>query len=299
VFEVGQVYAFAQSSRAKLARHRFTALFLLEKEMHSPATVSSVSQPFDGVIDIDRRREGDAIVRKIGVLSLKDTAPDERFHEFLTLAGRGLMIKPMGPARPPTPPPASEPAMPPAPPSNRAAMILRIAEERIRIDPTDADALFAKASALAAMGDTRGAIGALDALATANDTYPGLWVLRAKLFARMGDPGSARESRNKADEIARREEHKARTGDTVPCARGRSPLTRTNARTAAPGSSRRSDSRRNSTPSARPRSRTGSARTCRSNPRPGSPRGAGPRSPRTGSWSPGSPPRRSPRIAAG
>jgi len=223
VFEVGQVYAFAQSSKAKLARHKFTALFLLEKEMHSPATVSSVSQPFDGVIDIDRLREGDAIVRKIGVLSLKDTAPDERFHEFLTLAGRGLFIKPEGPARPATPapahapPPVAEAVKPAAPPSNRAAMILRIAEERIRIDPNDADALFAKASALAAMGDMRGAIGSLNALATANDTYPGLWVLRAKLFARMGDPESARESRRKAEEIARREEHKARTGDTVPC----------------------------------------------------------------------------------
>ncbi|TLZ65678.1 MAG: hypothetical protein E6K16_02595, partial [Methanobacteriota archaeon] len=219
-FEVGQVYSFAQSSKAKLARHKFTALFLLEKEMHTPATVSTVSQPFDGVIDIDRQREGDAIVRKIGVLSMKDTAPDARFHEFLSLAGRGLMIKPEGPARPTAPAttePAPEAAQLAAPPGNRAAMILRIAEERIRIDPKDADALFAKASALASMGETRGGIAALDALVGADDMYPGLWVLRAKLFARIGDSKGAQESRKKAEEVLRREDQKTRTGDTVPC----------------------------------------------------------------------------------
>src|SRR6266545_3551819 len=79
-FEVGQVYAFAQSTKAKLARAKVAALFLLEKEMHNAATVSGVTQPFDGVIDIDRHRETDTIVRKIGVLSMKDTIPDEKFH---------------------------------------------------------------------------------------------------------------------------------------------------------------------------------------------------------------------------
>src|SRR5881397_2995121 len=56
-----QVFDFSKSTKAKLSRHKVTALFLLEKEMHDAATVSSVSQPFDGVIDIDRHREGDAI----------------------------------------------------------------------------------------------------------------------------------------------------------------------------------------------------------------------------------------------
>ena len=231
-FEVGQVYAFAQSTKAKLSRHRVTALFLLEKEMHDEATVSSVSQPFDGVIEIERRREGDEIVRKVGVLSLKDTVPDAKFHVFHILADRGIRV--VGPgasvpeptpaptrAAPPTPPASarSRASGPPAPaaPSNRAQMILRIAEERIRIDPSDTDALFAKASALAAMEDYRGAIGALDALARVSDTYPGLWVLRAKLAARLGDIRGAQESRRKAEDVTMREDAKARTGDTVPC----------------------------------------------------------------------------------
>ena len=117
--------------------------------MHDAATVSSVSQPFDGVIDIDRHREGDAIVRKIAVLSMKDTAPDEKFHEFVMITGQGMVIGRAGKVTVPEPAP-EEPAKPPtrgrvvraapsasapdaATPSSRAAMILRIAEERIRV----------------------------------------------------------------------------------------------------------------------------------------------------------------------
>ena len=217
-FEVGQVYAFAQASKAKLARTKVTALFLLEKEMHSPATVSGVTQPFDGVIDIDRRREGDTITRKIGVPSMKDTVPDEKFHEFLMVAGRGIFIKPIGPPRAPSPEPAeAAPRDESAVSLDRARLILRIADERIRVDPKDADALFARASALASMGDLRGAVSSLDSLAAASDTYPGLWVLRTKLLARLGDPEGARESRRKSEEIQRREETRARTGETVLC----------------------------------------------------------------------------------
>src|SRR3989449_953217 len=228
VFEVGQVYAFAQSSKAKLTRHKVTALFLLEKEMHSPPTLSSLSQPFDGVIDIDRQREGDTITRKIGVLSMKDTVPDGTFHEFVMVAERGLMINPPGPSTPPPIPraeprpapaaePAPEPPKPSPPPSDRVTRILRVAEERIRIDPKDEDALFAKASALASMGDLRGATKALDTLAEVSEMYPGLWILRTKLFARLGDYEKARESRRKAEEIARREDAKSRTSDSIPC----------------------------------------------------------------------------------
>ncbi|TLZ63942.1 MAG: hypothetical protein E6K13_03990, partial [Methanobacteriota archaeon] len=232
VFEVGQVYAFAKSTKAKLSRHKVTALFLLEKEMHDAATVSSVSQPFDGVIDIDRHREGDAIVRKIAVLSMKDTAPDEKFHEFVMITGQGMVIGRAGKVTVPEPAP-EEPAKPPtrgrvvraapsasapdaATPSSRAAMILRIAEERIRVDPKDADALFAKASALASMGDEQGAVKVLNALAEVNDMYPGLWVLRTKLFSRLGDADGAKANRKKAEEVAQREERKAR-GDMVAC----------------------------------------------------------------------------------
>ncbi|MEK6838719.1 MAG: ATPase domain-containing protein, partial [Candidatus Thermoplasmatota archaeon] len=227
IYDVDQVYAFAQSSKAKLSRHKVTAIFLLEKEMHDAATLSSVCQPFDGVIDIDRRREGDTIVRKIGGLSMKDPVPDSQFHIWDISAGKGLRVRATSPepaapaskgsgakATPATEPSAGTSA---TPQPDRAALILRIAEERVRFDPTDADALFAKASALAAMGNLAEAIQTLDALINANDTYPGLWVLRAKLFAKLGDKQGAQESRLRAEGIAHREEQRIRTGETIAC----------------------------------------------------------------------------------
>src|SRR2546428_117485 len=79
-YEVTQVYAFAQSAKRKFDRHQFTSLVLIEKEMHSGAQLTTFHQPFDGVIEIERARSGDRIVRKIGVLHLKDTAPDPTFR---------------------------------------------------------------------------------------------------------------------------------------------------------------------------------------------------------------------------
>src|SRR3972149_1793261 len=70
--------------------------------MPAAGPLSSVCQPFDGVIDIDRRREGDTIVRKIGVLSMKDTVPDSQFHLCDISAGKGLRVRatPPGPEAP-------------------------------------------------------------------------------------------------------------------------------------------------------------------------------------------------------
>src|SRR5881409_2762913 len=79
-YEVTQVYAFAQSAKRKFDRHQFTSLVLLEKEMHSNPQLTTLHQPFDGVIEFERSRSGDRIIRKIGVLHLKDTSPDPTFR---------------------------------------------------------------------------------------------------------------------------------------------------------------------------------------------------------------------------
>src|SRR5213593_4052658 len=90
-YEVTQVYAFAQSAKRKFDRHQFTSLVLLEKEMHSSAQLTTLHQPFDGVIEIERTRGGDRIVRKIGVLHLKDTAPDPTFR-VLEISEAGMRV---------------------------------------------------------------------------------------------------------------------------------------------------------------------------------------------------------------
>ncbi|MFQ6128094.1 MAG: ATPase domain-containing protein [Thermoplasmata archaeon] len=88
-YDLQKVYGFAQSTKAKLERIGFTSLFLVEKEMHDSVTLSTLLQPFDGVIDIERTREGDKIVRKVGALSMKNTKVDSNYVP-LTVGDSGI-----------------------------------------------------------------------------------------------------------------------------------------------------------------------------------------------------------------
>src|SRR5437867_4650829 len=90
-YELTQVYAFAQSAKRKFDRHGFTSLVLLEKDMHSGPEVTTLLQPFDGVIEIERTRSGDRILRKIGVLHLRDTTPDPTFR-VLEMTETGMQV---------------------------------------------------------------------------------------------------------------------------------------------------------------------------------------------------------------
>src|SRR2546422_462763 len=199
-YEVTQVYAFAQSAKRKFDRHQFTSLVLIEKEMHSGAQLTTLHQPFDGVIEIERARSGDRIVRKIGVLHLKDTAPDPTFRVLeISAAGMRVMLD--------TPKPATlgsaargsilesqdERAQ-------RLRLILQIATERLKLNPGDADALFAMAAAQATLDDAKGGLETLDRLAALDSAYPGLWVLKTKLHAKLGQADLARQSRMRAQQ---------------------------------------------------------------------------------------------------
>jgi len=222
VYEVGQVYAFAQSSKGKFVRFNFTAFFLIEKDMHAAAELSTLHQPFDGVIEIERARVGDTIVRKIGVLHMKDTTPDSAFRT-LQMTDKGMRVV-SGAVPPPAPEVAARvepaprsaplpgprktgpPTQKPAPTESkeesptRAYLIMQIARERLKLNPSDADALFAMAAAQATLDDARGALEALDRLSKIDERYPGLWVLKTKLHARMGEAERARASRAKAEQ---------------------------------------------------------------------------------------------------
>src|SRR6266581_4495277 len=187
VYEVTQVYAFAQSAKKK----------------------------FDGVIEIERSRSGDRIVRKIGVLHMKDTAPDASFRILeVTEAGMKVVRE------------ASKPAAPGPSHSGgvlesqderarRLHLIMQIASERLKLNPSDPDALFALAAAQATLDDAAGGVQTLDRLAALDPNYPGLWVLKTKLHARLGQTDLAKESRVRAA----KEEGEADlpAGPTVPC----------------------------------------------------------------------------------
>src|SRR5438034_3432024 len=222
-YEVTQVYAFAQSAKRKFDRHQFTSLVLLEKEMHSNPQLTTLHQPFDGVIEIERSRSGDRIIRKIGVLHLKDTAPDPTFRVLeMTEAGMRVVADPAKPAEPGSVgrgrvlESQDERAQ-------RLRLILQIATERLKLNPRDADALFAMAAAQATLDDAKGGLETLDRLAQIDSAYPGLWVLKTKLHAKLGQVDLARLSRVRAFES---EPEAAKVIDaTIPCPMCESPVT--------------------------------------------------------------------------
>src|SRR5213595_473343 len=216
-YEVTQVYSFAQSAKKKFDRNGFTSLVLLEKDMHSGPEITTLLQPFDGVIEVERIRTGDRIFRKVGVLHLKDTAPDPTFR-ILEMTESGMRVvrettKPspassVGPAEGAVLESQEERA-------RRLSLIMQIASERLKMNPKDSDALFAMAAAQATLDDPRAALQSLDRLAELDPAYPGLWVLKTKLHARLGEADRARQSRLRAQQAEQAEA--APAAATVPC----------------------------------------------------------------------------------
>jgi len=279
-YDLSQVHTFAQATKAKLSRQNLTSIFLVEKEMHDSTTLSTLLQPFDGVIELDRVREGDRIVRKLAVLSLKGTAAQSNYVPFevtkegeLTVGrtagteGEGEREKPapersrdsylwfslgralfqsgrhekalvalescvkidpknadalnliadslekLGRTREAekarldaaaaesaaalkaesTPKPLQKPS--------RVFRILEASESRLKEDPKNVDALFAKATALAALERYDDSMNALNELTKINHKYPGLWLLKSKIYTGMGDEQKAQLCRDRSQQI--------------------------------------------------------------------------------------------------
>ncbi len=80
----------------------------------------------------------------------------------------------------------------------RIQLIVQIARERLKLNPNDVDALFTMAAAQGTLNDAEGGVRSLERLAKLNPNYPGLWVLKAKLHARLGQADLAQQSRLRA-----------------------------------------------------------------------------------------------------
>ncbi|MCJ2562593.1 MAG: lamin tail domain-containing protein [Candidatus Thermoplasmatota archaeon] len=299
----------------------FTSLFLVEKEMHDGVTLSTLLQPFDGVIDIERTREGDRIVRKVGALSMKNTRVDSNyvplavsdpgigddakeqeakeapektedvpetespqlwfdlgtrlllqgeperalkcFNKILNSdpshvgawASKANTLKELGRTDEATEcykqalvystkgakkPEETAPPEPEEPgrecsycsetiPSGKKFCdncgmneltadfggmdinrILRVCNVKLDRDPEDIDALFVKGATYEKIGNHERAIEALNRLTDLDPRYPGVWILKAKVHARMGDRESAIKCREMAlsydkEEVVREE----------------------------------------------------------------------------------------------
>ncbi len=289
VYDLSQVHTFAQATKAKLSRQNLTSIFLVEKEMHDSTTLSTLLQPFDGVIEMDRIREGDKIVRKLAVLSLKGTAaqsdyvPFEVTNEGELAVGRATGTEREGEKQGLAPERSrdsylwfslgralyqsgrhekalvalescvkidpknaealnliaesleklgrrkeaekarldaiaaksaaaqrAESAPKPLQKPSRVFRILETSESRLKENPNDVDALFAKATALAALERYDDSMKALNELTKINHKYPGLWLLKSKIYESLGDEQKAKLCRERSqqieDEIAAEEE---------------------------------------------------------------------------------------------
>ena len=308
-YDIQKVYGFAQSTKAKLEKMGFTSLFLVEKEMHDSVTLSTLLQPFDGVIDIERSREGDRIVRKVGALSMKDTRVDSNyvplpvsdsgigddakeqkakeapektedapetespqlwfdlgtrlllqgeperalkcFNKILSTdpshvgawASKANTLKELGRTDEATecykqalvhstrvvkkpeetaPPETEEPGRECSYCSETIPSgtkfcdncgmnestakiggmdinrIMRVCDVKLDRNPEDADAVFVKGATYEKIGNHERAIEVLDRLTDLDSRYPGVWILKAKIHARMGDRESAIRCREMA-----------------------------------------------------------------------------------------------------
>lgn len=222
VYDVTQVYAFAQSAKKKFDRFGFTSLVVLEKDMHSASQLSTLHQPFDGVIEFERTRSGDRIQRKVGVLHLKGTTADPTFRTLeLTEAGMRVVRESATPS-PSSAIPSGTVLESQEERARRLTLIMQIAGERLKLNPRDADALFAMAAAQATLDDPRGGLQSLERLAELDPNYPGLWVLKTKLHARLGEAERAQESRRRGQKAEAAEDRSV--PPTVPCPMCESPV---------------------------------------------------------------------------
>jgi KaiC/GvpD/RAD55 family RecA-like ATPase/photosystem II stability/assembly factor-like uncharacterized protein len=170
-YDLKEVISFAQLTKAKLERRDATSLFLIQKDMYDAATLSSIQQPFDGVIDIERVREGDRIVRKIGVPSMRELPPVSKYVTF------GL-----------------EETEPPGPASETEAL-----QHAVRKSPKDAEAWMALARATLAAGDNEKALRYLEAVTTLEPDRVEAWEAKAEVFEALGRMEDAKEARARAE----------------------------------------------------------------------------------------------------
>ncbi len=164
VYDLAAVYGFAQSTKAKLERFGVTSLFVVEKEMHDERTLSSLHQPFDGVVDIERVREGDALIRKVGVLSLKGTTPESKYVPIELGEDHRLRIGA----------------------TSERERTLRKQEELIRSNPKDPKIWLATARNLKGMGEHERALKCVDAALNLDPKDADSVRLKADLLEALG-----------------------------------------------------------------------------------------------------------------
>jgi KaiC/GvpD/RAD55 family RecA-like ATPase len=90
-FSQNEVYSFSQKLKARFKENDVTALFLIEKEAHDEGTIATFNEVFDSVVNLEKTRDGDSVVRKIAVESMSGTFFDTDYR-VLEVSGNSIDV---------------------------------------------------------------------------------------------------------------------------------------------------------------------------------------------------------------
>jgi len=93
MFDPERIYKFAANLRAKFKRENYTALFSVEKEMHTAQVLSSLHGIFDGVIDFESVREEQKVITRVGILSMSGVTFSQEYREITFDPEKGIALK--------------------------------------------------------------------------------------------------------------------------------------------------------------------------------------------------------------
>jgi KaiC/GvpD/RAD55 family RecA-like ATPase len=91
IFDFDQVYLFVKEMVEKFNENDITSMYVIEKESHDPMELAKLRALFDGVIDIDIKREDDKVNRKVRILFMHGTDFDPEYKELI-LDGTKIMV---------------------------------------------------------------------------------------------------------------------------------------------------------------------------------------------------------------
>jgi KaiC/GvpD/RAD55 family RecA-like ATPase len=92
IFGIDSSYRFLQSLVARLKEGGFSSVFIVMKDMLEAEELGTISQNFDNVVDIERRREDKRIIWEAAVLSMSRAGYSSEVRE-IEFSKQGLVIK--------------------------------------------------------------------------------------------------------------------------------------------------------------------------------------------------------------
>ncbi|MFQ6012091.1 MAG: tetratricopeptide repeat protein [Thermoplasmata archaeon] len=223
-----QALDLAASLRDRSLKAYGAAILVLDAELVAPEVVERLEAMADGVVRLHRERSEVGPTWKVSAGRAGKEAVDHYLSMEPPFVGFTITAEPAAAleASPALATPGPEPTAAPcpqcgAPREDEACVacgygpddprleqvraILQRCEDRLAEDAHDIDALFTKSVSQARLGAYDEAIGTLNQLARLDPSYPALWMLKAKIYERVGDDLKAKLCRQRALELEEKE----------------------------------------------------------------------------------------------